>query len=478
MPSQNSITPKIINLLQRLPKTPKMIRFSLSVLLIICFFPAFSQDNSPYSRYGMGDAVPSTNVSSRSMGGISAAYNDPFSINFNNPASYGSFQAFREANSKKMTYGRAILDVGMNFENRTLRAPSSTEKFTASNVLFSHVQLGLPIRPNWGLSFGLRPLSRISYKISKTEQLFDPNTGLVIDSAGTLNQGDGGSYMASLGTGFKIDLNKVKSQSISFGINGGYLFGRKDYSTRRTILNDTVQYTSGNAETKTSFGNINFNGGFQYQALLKKKTMALTIGVYGNWKQNLNATQDIIRETYVYDETAGNTRLDSVSDKTNIKGTIVYPSSYTAGVVFEKFPSLKTAGWLVGVDFAQHNWDEYRFYDQVDNTVKSNWELRIGGQLTPVPKTNYFSNVRYRAGIFMGPDYIHINRDLPVMGASFGLGLPLVPANRQINQVTFINLGFEYIKRGNNDNLLKENLFRMSIGLSLSDLWFSKKKYD
>lgn len=478
MPFQKLTTPKIINVLQCLPTGWKIVRFSVILSSIFLSNAAFSQDNSPYSRYGIGDMVPSTNVNSRSMGGISAGYNDPFSINFNNPASYGSFQAFREQTSRKMSYGRAILDVGLNIENRTLRAPNSTEKFTASNVLFSHVQLGVPLRPNWGLSFGLRPISRVSYKISSVEKIFDPNSGLPIDSAGTLNEGDGGAYMASLGTGFKIDLNKKKTQSISFGINGGYLFGKKDYSTRRSILNDTVAYTSGNFETKTSFGNINFNAGMQYQVLFKERKMSLTLGVFGNWKQNLNATQDIIRETYVYDETQGNVRLDSVSDQTGIKGKIIYPSSYTAGFVLEKYPSAKASGWLVGVDFAQNRWDEYRFYGQVDNTVKNNWQLRIGGQLAPIPKTSYFSNVRYRAGVFFGPDYIHINRELPVMGASFGLGLPLVPANRQIQQVTFINLGFEYSKRGNNSNLLKENLFRVSIGLSLSDLWFVKKKYD
>jgi hypothetical protein len=41
-----------------------------------------------------------------------------------------------------------------------------------------------------------------------------------------------------------------------------------------------------------------------------------------------------------------------------------------------------------------------------------------------------------------------------------------------------LNLAFEYLKRGNNNNLLKENLFRFSVGLNLSDLWFGKRKYD
>ena len=46
------------------------------------------------------------------------------------------------------------------------------------------------------------------------------------------------------------------------------------------------------------------------------------------------------------------------------------------------------------------------------------------------------------------------------------------------NQFTFINLGFEYGKRGNNTNLLRENMFRITVGFTLSDLWFIKKKYN
>src|SRR5690606_7892049 len=115
--------------------------------------PGRAQDNSPYSRYGLGDLVPSTNVNGRGMGGISAGYSDILSINFNNPASYGSFQTLKEQSAKKIARGRAILDIGLNFENRSLVEPNNTEKFTANNALFSHVQVGVPIRPNLGLSF-------------------------------------------------------------------------------------------------------------------------------------------------------------------------------------------------------------------------------------------------------------------------------------------------------------------------------------
>jgi hypothetical protein len=117
-----------------------------------------AQSNSPYSRFGLGDLFPQSNITTRGMGGITAAYADPLSINFANPASYGSFQTFKENKTNKVQGGRMILDVGINLENRTLIAPNTPRSFTSSDALFSYVQVGIPLRHNWGLSFGLRPI--------------------------------------------------------------------------------------------------------------------------------------------------------------------------------------------------------------------------------------------------------------------------------------------------------------------------------
>jgi len=130
------------------------------------------------------------------------------------------------------------------------------------------------------------------------------------------------------------------------------------------------------------------------------------------------------------------------------------------------------------VDLIQTKWNDYRFYNETDE-VKDNWEVRVGAQLRPVSSRNYFSNVSYRIGFFTGPDYININdKKLNQTGVTFGLGLPLANYSRLTGQFTLINLAFEYVKRGNNTNPVKENLFRISVGLNLSDVWFGKRKYD
>ena len=423
--------------------------------------------NSPYSRYGLGDLTPNTNTVSRSMGGVAAGYIDVLSINYSNPASYSRFQTLQQAG--KAISGRVLLDVGINYENKSLTDPNNPVKFSSSNSYFSHVQVGVPLNKNWGFSFGLRPLSRINYKINRYESLTDPVSGNRIDSALTQFAGTGGVYLPNIGMGYAI-------KNFSIGASMNYIFGRKEFSTKRSLAGDSVTFfQSSNHITRSYIGDLFFNAGAQYKIQVTKETV-LRLGVYGNWQQNLKANRDVIRETFTHDETSGDSRIDSVYEKTTDKGQVAYPASYTAGFVIDHTAE-KGGGWLLGVDYVTSKWDDYRFFTETD-AVKSNWQLRVGGQVRPRPRDNYFSNVAYRAGFFIGPDYINVGKELPQFGASFGLGLPIANYTRGLGQFTVLNLGFEYSKRGNNNNSLKENLFRLSVGLNFSDLWFTKRKYD
>lgn len=433
-----------------------------------------AQDNSPYSRYGLGDASPSTNISSRGMGGISAGYADFVSINFNNPASYAAFQAIPDPRSHKLAAGRAILDVGMNFDNRTLLVPNSTSRFTSADAFFSYLQVGVPLRKNWGLAFGLRPISRISYNISRSERLTDPVTGNAIDSAYTQFKGSGGSYLPTIGTGFGTD-------HFSAGFNVGYLFGSRQSTTLRSLINDSVQYNASDFSTTTSFGNLFFNAGLQYRIDLKKtkdRYSMLRLGVSGNWQQDINASQDILRQTYTLGTAGEELQLDSVSHLTDVKGKIVYPASYKGGFVMQQVNYRDNSGWLFGADYTTSKWSNYRYFGQQDS-VQDSWMVNIGGQIYGKPRASLFTRITYRFGFYFGQDYIKVDNQMPVLGGSLGFGIPFGGYNR-INpgQTSILNLSLEYGKRGNNDNLLRENQFRISVGFSLTDYWFRKSKYE
>lgn len=453
------------------------IKAFFPLFFLLLSISIFAQNNSPYSRFGLGDIYPTSSINTRAMGGISAGYVDVLSVNFNNPASYAQFQANMEQRSKKMASGRIVLDAGVNLDSRTLIAPNTPGRFTSTDVLFSYLQVGIPVKRNWGFAFGLRPLTRVGYMINRIEGLHDPNTGALIDTAITQFRGNGGSYLPNIGTGFGFDINK--KNYISFGINAGYLFGNRENTTFRSFINDTVLYYSSDHTTKTSFHNLFYSAGVQYQIDLskndKQKTF-LRLGFSGNWKQKLNASQDVLRQTFTRGSSGETLTIDSVYANNDVEGKIIYPASYKGGFVFQR-QNENLSGWLFGIDYTQSKWSQFRVYGQADS-VQDNWMVNVGGQFNPRPKQNYFSNVVYRFGFFAGEDYVKVHNNLPVMGASFGMALPIRTSRQAPTQFSSVNVAFEYMKRGNNDNLLKENLFRLSLGLNFTDLWFHKNKYE
>jgi hypothetical protein len=430
---------------------------------------ALAQENSPYSRYGVGDLTPNQNVLNRAMGGVSAGYSDFQSINFVNPASYGNF-------------GRTIFDLGTEVDVRTLKGVNSAKKFTNTNALFSYLQLGVPIGSQkmakkdrfMGLVFGLRPMSRINYKIEKNERITfsPPGTGTgITDSLNTLYEGSGGISQAYTGLGLRI-------KNFSVGFNLGYMFGNKDYGTRLTFISDTVDYYRSNSANNTSFGGLFFDLGLQYQIKLNKNGV-LRLGAHGNLRHKLNANKDLIRETYFYDATSNNNfRIDSVYIENQVSGKIIMPSSFGAGFVYQD------NHWLFGADVEFAKWADYRFYGQTD-FVRNNLTVRAGAQYFPARENTaakkYFSFVRYRAGVFFGPDYITAgSNNLPQFGATVGAGFPLTSLRRISFGGDFVtlNTALELGSRGNNKTGLRENITRFSVGITMNARWFQKAKYD
>ncbi len=427
----------------------KKIKLLGTFAMLVSVITQAQTENSPYSRYGLGDQLPAQNIMTRGMGGVSAAYADILSVNFTNPASYSRLK-------------RTTLDFGIEVDSRTLRVIDPPQKYSAASPTISYVQVGLPLSKtkNWGMNIGLRPATRINYKIERTERLEN------IDSAKTLFQGNGGSYEVYTGTGFAIG-------HLAVGFNVGYLFGSKDYNTRRTFIPDSSDafYYPTQYSNATNFGGLFANMGLQYSIKLPNKNM-IRLGAYGKVKRNFNASRDEKVITYSETESGSIDTIDVMSDVT-VKGKISYPASYGFGGIFHAGEK-----WMIGIDYSQTQWSEYRYFGQVDS-VQDSWKLNIGGQLTPNASSakTYWGRVTYRAGISFGQDYIKVNGDLPTWTGSIGLGLPMRPPSYS-NQYSVINTALEFGRRGNNANPIKENFFRVSVGLTLSDIWFIKRKYD
>jgi hypothetical protein len=86
--------------------------------------------------------------------------------------------------------------------------------------------------------------------------------------------------------------------------------------------------------------------------------------------------------------------------------------------------------------------------------------------------------VKYRAGVSFGKDYIAVDHNLPLYTISLGGAFPLkLKHNFYDLQYSVMNLAFEYGNRGNKNNNITESIYRISVGFSLSDVWFRRQKY-
>ena len=454
---------------------------SLPLLFVACGLQlvANAQENSPYSRYGIGDIIPNHNIISRGMGGIAAGVGTDYlningiyypsrnqPINFVNPASLGSL-------------ANTIFEIGAEADVRTLKSTNPAKKFTSANSLFSYLQLAIPITPkklqkykvNWGMSLGLRPVSRIDYKIETNKRL----TG--IDSVNTLYEGSGGVNQAFIGSGMQIDLSEDPKyiKKFSAGLNIGYMFGSKNYSTKLTFINDTTDYYRSNSSNQTHFGGLFLSGGMQYETSFRSGVLRL--GIYGNLQQEINAKQDIVRETFSYDAAGNAYRVDSVYDQKDVQGTINFPSTIGIGFTYQG------KHWLYGMDYETSDWNNYKFYG-VSDQLQNNWMVRAGAQYFPAKENTsakkYFSFVTYRAGVYYGPDYVKLNSNRPEYGFTFGTSMPLTTQQYlfRTGEYVTLNTAVEIGGRGDKNTNLRENTMRFSVGISMNARWFQKRKYD
>ncbi|HYJ37366.1 MAG TPA: hypothetical protein VEV87_02070, partial [Chitinophagaceae bacterium] len=372
-------------------------------------------------------------------------------VNYLNPATYSRLTV-------------TTFDLGFELDTRALREPNISGKYNSGSANVSYVMLGIPVirdksgTTRLGATLGLRPNTRISYKIQTNERIEN------VDSVSSLYEGNGGSYEFIAGAGIRLG-------NLSIGFNAGYLFGTKDYTSKRIFHNDSVPYYKSNHQTKSTFGGFSLNGGAQYSLRLSRDTW-LRLGATGRVERTYKANRDASVATFQYDINGAVFRIDSVYEENNAKGELVYPSSYSFGFMIDK-----VARWAFGSEFKIANWSDYRFFGQSE-TLRNAWTINVGGHWSPdiLNGKNYWSRVTYRVGAFYGKDYLKIDNDVPVLGITAGAAFP-IRRSAYTNQFTVVNTSFELGRRGNTNNAITENFFRFALGISLSDKWFVKKKY-
>lgn len=451
-----------------------------SIVLLLTSLITYGQENSPFSRYGLGDIYPQQNITSRGMGGLSAAYTSTQAINTFNPASYGSMRL--------VTY-----DFALTIDSRSLLSANPAGKYNSVNFLPSYLQIGLPLNKSQNgatLVFGLRPATRINYSVEESSRINYDSLGIT-DSLHNIYEGNGGMNQVFLGLGKTWKINK---SSFSAGFNFGYEWGTKFISTKVDFPSDSSyeNWYRSNSTDSVHYWGVFLNPGLMGSFTLKevtdpltkiKSSYTLTLGASGTLEQDLNTSRDITRETFFYKSDGSISALDSVYKITGEHGKINIPLSAQAGFLVSKVITngpFVVRKWSIGADYSFQNWSKYLYFGEPDQVNNSNM-LRVGAEFSPNPITgkNIFSNGYYRVGYYRGKDYINADGNgYKIQAVTLGYSFNLRKFHSYDNQFTMINTALEIGKRGSSVNNITENFFKFSVGLSLSDIWFIKRKYD
>ncbi|NND05729.1 MAG: hypothetical protein HKN87_05060 [Saprospiraceae bacterium] len=448
-------------------------RTVLTLLGLGVIFGSYAQvkTDSPYSRFGIGDLVDQNFAPLRAMGGISAAFSDPYLTNLANPASLAMLKA-------------TSFEVGFDALNSQLSNGDQKESLWTGNL--NYFSLAFPlINPvnrlldrksedfNWGMSFALTPNSRVGYFTSIEEDL--PQIGNIVREYG----GDGGTNRFSFGNG-------VQYKQWRFGLNMGYLFGTIE--EERAVLFQEIVLASNNYQaTNASYRGFFWNAGIQYEIDLStgkgkedaRTAQSLTLGLTGHSRWNFRTVSDNISTlkdiTYkgLNDEFPDEI-TDTLSFSKGQENQGKMPGSISFGAVYKH-----STKWILGANFSSSAWSKYEngLKSEEGSNLDNAFQVSLGAQYVPDASSYryFYRRISYRAGINFGTDpRTFQGEQIKNFTLNVGFGLPIVLSR----QLSFINLGVAYGRYAGNIPV-KTNFVRFNVGVTLNNnLWFYKRKFN
>jgi len=423
--------------------TTGSVRYRLIVgVLLLSSNILFAQSSqSPYSALGIGEIIQPYLVSNVSMGGVSLGYPNTRHFNLMNPALLGVKESF------------TTFEAGYTGETRSITQNDLTQRNGSGNLMY--LALAFPIkRGRWMSGFGLVPYSYANYNIITTSDV----NGIEDESAVYNFIGDGGLNSLFWSHGIRVVNN------LSLGVKISYLFGNFDNETV-IELDQPYSYNSALVEN-VRVRDINFSFGASYR-LKTGETSALYFGGLYELQADLNTT---VYELLDRQQKGTGITLSSDTIIDNLKTTIVLPQKYGLGISF-----VKGIKWIVSADFIVQEWTTYKNYSGESPLLSDSYRGSLGFELTPDVNsvTSYMKRIIYRTGLYYErTPYVVNNDQIYDFGINFGVSLP-------VGQASLVNLALQYGQRdGSLTTAISENYIRFSLGLTVNDIWFYRRKID
>ena len=443
-------------------KTNRIIAVAL-LLLSATFAFAQPKDNSPYSRIGLGDLVQQQFATSRGFGSLSAAYQHPYHVNVENPASLAFLNA-------------TAFEIGL-YAKRAVLTEGDTPEETVFSGNLRYMSLAFPLQNpvnrelerdkspfRWGMNLALIPYTQVGYNLE---------TKLVVPEIDTtINNfvGEGGTYRFIWGNGFRY-------KNLAVGVNAGFLFGNITQRSE-TYLSEVDNSYDILIDNDYSIGGVHLDLGVQYRYDFKSANSkgniepngkSIVVGAFGNTKRKYNTrAEQFFRAQHVIN--GGIVDVDTTLFVQDQIGEGQLPAEFTFGVMYQNANKLR-----VGAEFSSEKWSQ--FSSPIEETrMQDVYSVALGGEWIPDAKSynSYVKRMQYRAGFRYGIDPRGADDNLTYRTITVGLGMPIISKGVQ----SYLDWGIEFGRFGK-ENGLNENFVRLTAGFTLNDSsWFFKRRYN
>lgn len=423
-------------------------KFAAVCALLLCVSFAHAEDDtgtysgySPYSIFGIGNISMQGTAYNRSMGGVGIASRNSRFINIMNPAAVSArdtltfmadFAIVGENNYMRQTFG-----------SQTLKSTNNT--FNMANCVMS-----FPIWKSLSMMVGLLPYSSTGYgySYSETDQEVIADVGN-IDYA---NSGKGGIYQGFASLGFTL------WKRLSFGAQLNYYFGN-------VLKKNSVTYSSASCVGVSSADRLNVKTitgkfGVQYMQLLGSDFI---LGVGATYRLGTN-----IKGT-----------IDWNGVESDLEG-VKFAPEMGFGLSLNYIDKLRFEVDYIRADWTGSGFESAYFFSvpnasmPFESAVSQSY--RAGVEYVPNRRDTryYLKHVAYRAGCYYNKEYLKVGgNQIDSKGLTLGATFPI------FNGFSGLTVAFELGQKGSlQNNLVKENYFNISFGMSLYDIWFRRMRYN
>lgn len=428
------------------------MKYIMLVSLAVFFgINAFAQADvdSPYSLFGVGQVRDkSMNVRLKGMGGVANAMFGGGMINGENPAAYAKIDSLA-----------FLFDAGFYFKTATFSTSSLSEK--SNNASFDYVSMAFGLTSWWKMALGVQPYSTSGYTMLVSK--VDPEVGSTV----TRFKGKGGLNQAFWGNAFKI------GKHFALGANAYYVFGNTKTETS-LYFPDSIYYIGSRRSLDVMVRSFMFDYGMLFNTNLSKD-LCLSLGLTYTQKIKLKGEQTLFIRSFEEDmDTEVEYIIDTVYSSSG-STKITMPQGIGFGVALQNGEN-----WALGADFNWMQWSKFA-REGANDVLQDAWSVSAGAEFTPKHTTisGYFSRVTYRLGGFYEHGFINlegndgVSHSINKVGVTVGMSLPLP---RTLSKV---NMALEVGQYGTREGgLIQEQYAKLSVGVSVFERWFMKRKYN